>query len=628
MKKDCREGPNRLIKEKSPYLLQHAYNPVDWYPWGKEAFDMAEVEDKPIFLSIGYSTCHWCHVMEKESFEDLEIATLLNKYYISVKVDREERPDIDQIYMAACQALTGQGGWPLTIVMGADKTPFFAATYLPKHSRPGLIGLMELLPRLHELWNNDRPRIARTAGELADFLRRQSLREIKTLKRGEEGMPSDELLDRVYQQLAEMYDHHHGGFGQAPKFPSPHRLIFLLRYWKRTGRKEALTITVNTLKAMYNGGIFDQIGFGLHRYSVDRRWLVPHFEKMLYDQALTALAAMEAYHVSGEPEMSAFARKICQYVLTILVSPAGAFYSAEDADSEGEEGTFYLWTRAELLNLLGENEGNIVADYYDVTEKGNFEAGKNILHRLHDDQQFAEMRDVGVGQLREILSRAGKTMREARSRRTKPFLDDKVIAAWNGLMIAALARGSVLLDEPAYLAAAEKAVDFIYRRMLDRRGILMRRYREEEVAVEAFLEDYAFLTWGLIELYRATGKQYYLDRAYQLTSCVVQKYYKQDGTLLFSTTNEVRINLLATAEAYDGAHPSAVSVTAMNMLRLGYQLPDDELLNKGEMVLKRQREKLADNPVAYTFMLTALEYALRMKEGNLSCTVDGDCGWE
>ncbi|MDY6827363.1 MAG: DUF255 domain-containing protein [Bacillota bacterium] len=353
-------------------------------PWGKEAFTRAEVENKPIFLSIGYSTCHWCHVMERESFADQEIATLLNNYYISIKVDREERPDIDQVYMSACQVLTGQGGWPLTIVMGADKNPFFAATYLPKHLRPGLIGLIELLPQLHELWINDRLRIARTARELAAFLRQQSLQGIKTSTREKVVMPSDRLLDRTYEQLAEMYDHHYGGFGQAPKFPSTHRLIFLLRYWKRTGRNEALTMTVNTLKAIYNGGIFDQIGFGLQLYLVDRRWLVPHFEKMLYDQALTALAAMEAYHTPGEPEMSAFARKICQYVLTILVSPADAFYSVEDADSEGEEGTFYLWTRDELLNLLGEKEGKIVADYYGVTEKGNFDAGKNILHRCRD----------------------------------------------------------------------------------------------------------------------------------------------------------------------------------------------------------------------------------------------------
>ncbi|HED24775.1 MAG TPA: thioredoxin domain-containing protein [Firmicutes bacterium] len=628
MNKDSTEKPNRLFMEKSPYLLQHAHNPVDWYPWGEEAFARAAAEDKPIFLSIGYSTCHWCHVMERESFEDPEIASLLNNYFISIKVDREERPDIDQIYMSACQALTGQGGWPLTIVMGADKRPFFAATYLPKRSRPGLPGLMELLPRLYGLWASDRRRVVKAAGELTDFLQRQTLEDKKAVEKESAIMPSDKLLDRAFNQLAEIYDHDYGGFGQAPKFPSSHRLIFLLRYWKKTNRKEALNMALKTLTVMHRGGIFDQIGYGLHRYSVDRQWLVPHFEKMLYDQAMTALAAMEAYSASGEPEMASFARKICQYILNCLHSPTGGFWSAEDADSEGKEGAFYIWSKTELLNLLGEYEGGLVAEYYDVADKGNFDEGKSILHRPHDDKEFAAARDISSNKLNYILNKAGEILREARNRRVKPFLDDKIITAWNGLSIAALARGAVILDEPAYLAAAEEAVNFITGHMLGERAALWRRYRDGEAAIEAFLEDYAFLAWGLIELYRADGKQINLDLSYRLTGRVIEKFYLQDGNLLFGTTDAAGPDLPVVAEVYDGAHPSAVSVAVMNMLRLGHQLSDPELLQKGELIMQKQQIKLTENPTACTSMLTALEYALRRRTGDLSCTVDGDCGWE
>ncbi|HSW35572.1 MAG TPA: thioredoxin domain-containing protein, partial [Candidatus Limnocylindrales bacterium] len=371
---------NRLINEKSPYLLQHAYNPVDWYPWGNEAFEKAVAEGKPLFLSIGYSTCHWCHVMERESFEDPEVATLLNKSFVSIKVDREERPDLDQFYMAACQAMTGKGGWPLTVFLTPDKKPFFAGTYFPKHSRYGIFGIVDLLPKLDALWHQDRAQLLHAGGELWTLLQQQG-EGTADLKPVGFDLPPVSLIDRACQQLKSAYDHTYGGFGDAPKFPAPHQFMLLLRCWKRTGAADTLLMVVNSLKAMHRGGIFDQLGYGMHRYSVDRQWLVPHFEKMLYDQATVALATLEAYQAVSDPELALFARKIFAYVLQELKSPEGGFFTAEDADTEGEEGTFYVWTPGEIKALLGTEHGQLVAKFFGVTEKGNFENGSSVLHR-------------------------------------------------------------------------------------------------------------------------------------------------------------------------------------------------------------------------------------------------------
>ncbi len=615
MKNNDQKKANRLINEKSPYLLQHAYNPVDWHPWGEEAFKKAKEEDKPIFLSIGYSTCHWCHVMEKESFEDREVADLLNQDFISIKVDREERPDLDQIYMTACQAMTGQGGWPLTVFMTAEKKPFFAATYLPKHSRQGISGLLEFLPKLIEIWRGDREQVEQSAQEIAEALRKHARGDLPgTEKSAERKLPDKDLLNNAYRQLAGSYDGANGGFGDAPKFPAPHQLNFLLSYWKRTGSDEALDMAVNTLKAMHRGGIFDQLGYGMHRYSVDRQWLVPHFEKMLYDQATTAAAALEAFQASGDPEMADFARKIFSYVLAELASPEGGFYSAEDADSEGEEGTFYVWNREEIIELLGSERGRLVADYLGVTEKGNFEKGKSVLHLVQDAEDFAAERGISTADLAEILEESRAVLLQARAQRERPFRDDKIITAWNGMIISALARGAVVLGETGYAESADRAADFILEKMVSGEGLLYRRYRVGEAAIPAFLEDYAFLARGLLELYQATFDSRRLEQAYQLTMAMDRLLNRGDGKLKLSTSNDIIADLPVIAETYDGAMPSCVSVSVANYLKLGRLLRQNSLVEKGEALLSAQDDMLKRFPTGHTALLVALDYALSPPE--------------
>ncbi len=602
--------PNRLANEKSPYLLQHAYNPVNWYPWGDEAFQKAKAEDKPVFLSIGYSTCHWCHVMEKESFEDREVADLLNKYFVAIKVDREERPDLDQLYMTACQVLTGQGGWPLSILMTAEQKPFFAATYLPKYSRMGMSGLVEFLPRLAEIWRRDRARVEQSAQEVIEALRRHA--EDGAPGQGLEinrKLPAADLLERAYRSLEESYDPEHGGFGGAPKFPAPHQLVFLMQYWKRSGSEQALQMALNTLRKMHRGGIFDQLGYGMHRYAVDRRWLVPHFEKMLYDQATTAEAALEAYRFSGEEEMAGMARKIFNYVLDGLLSPEGAFFSAEDADSEGEEGTFYVWKRSEIMALLGPEEGELAADYFGVTETGNFEKGNSVLHRPYHDRDFCIKKGIDEHHLAGLLEKSREVMLRARATRERPFLDDKVITAWNGMIIGALSRGAVLLGEKSYSDAAARAADFILDRMATDDGCLHRRFRDGEAAVPAFLEDYAFMARGLLELNRATLDSRRLDQARRLAGKMDQFLKPEAGKLKFSTVEESIAGLPLYVEAYDGAMPSGVSAAAETYLRLGRIAGDRDLIRKGELLLSSQSEMLEKFPTGHTAMLAALDLA-------------------
>jgi len=605
---------NNLIKEKSPYLLQHAYNPVHWHPWGEEAFLKAREEDKPIFLSIGYSTCHWCHVMEQESFEDQEVADLLNQDFISIKVDREERPDLDQIYMNACQAMTGQGGWPLTVFITSDKKPFFAATYLPKDTRMGISGLIEFLPRLIEVWKNERDRVENSAEEITEALRKHALSSMLEAEHAEREMPSKAVFEQAYQQFEETYDHFDGGFGDSPKFPAPHQLNFLLRYWKRSGSEQALDMVVNTLKAMHRGGIFDQLGYGIHRYSVDREWLVPHFEKMLYDQATTAIAALEAYQASGDLEMAQFAEEIFSYVLSELTALEGGFYSAEDADSEGEEGTFYIWDLDEVQALLGPERGSLVAEYYGITEQGNFEKGKSILHRKGEHEAFAAQRGFSADDLDQIIEESRQILLRAREERERPFRDDKVITAWNGLMIAALARGAFVLDKPEYADAASRAAGFINDQLFSDDGALLRRYRSGEAAIPAFLEDYAFLVRGLIELFRTTFESRHLEQAERLTRTMDQLLNQGDGTMLFSSSAENIADLPVKAEAYDGAMPSGLSISALNYLQLGRLLGDDSLFEKGELLLSGHSDMLKRVPTGHSALLAALDYALASPE--------------
>ena len=594
---------NRLSSEKSPYLLQHARNPVDWYPWGEEAFVRAQAEDKPVFLSIGYSTCHWCHVMARECFEDAEVAGLLNEHFISIKVDREERPDLDQIYMSACQALTGQGGWPLSVFLTPDKKPFFAGTYFPRRSRHGITGFMELLPRLAALWRDEREK-AVEAGE-------QLLQAVAAQGRGTGGgaLPGAGILDEAYRRLRGNFDERYGGFGGAPRFPVPHRLTFLLRFWKRSGEEKALQMVAATLKSMARGGIFDQLGYGFHRYSTDELWLAPHFEKMLYDQALLALACLESYQVTGEPEFAVTARSVLEYMLRDLPAPGGAFHSAEDADTEGEEGLYYLWTPAEIIGVLGEARGPLAAEYFGVTDNGNFKGGRSILHRPHDPDTFAKAKGLDPAVLQGIIDESRLELYRARSGRKRPFKDDKIITSWNGLAIAALACGAAALGEARYAKAASATVSFIREKMVGPGGRLLRRYRDGEAALPAYLDDYAFLIWGLLELYRATFNAAHLEWAVLLGESMLELFGGHNGALLFVGADSPE-ELPAYADASDGAIPSGNSAAALNLLRLSRLTGREEWWERGEAIIRAFSGDLRRNPESFTFMLSALDFAL------------------
>jgi len=464
---------NRLIHEKSPYLLQHAANTVDWYPWCDEAFEKARKEDKPVFLSTGYSTCHWCHVMAHESFEDPDVAALMNETFVSVKVDREERPDIDGIYMTVCQIITGGGGWPLTIIMTPDKKPFFAGTYIPKEDRYGRAGMMSLINKIKKLWKESHYDILITAEDFTETLEK--------LEAKEKGENLDEKhLKKTYEQLAARFDHIYGGIGRAPKFPTPHNLLFLLRYWKRYDEPMALEMVEKTLKFMRLGGIYDHVGYGFHRYSTDDRWFLPHFEKMLYDQALLAMVYTEAFQATGKEEYKHTACEIFAYVLRDMTSPEGGFYSAEDADSEGVEGKFYLRTEEEILKILGKEDGEFFTGIYNVTKDGNFNeevSGGNILYLKKPLYETALHMKISEKDLREKLEKSRKKLFKEREKRIHPFKDDKILTDWNGLMIAALAKGAQVFDEEEYLHGALKATDFIFNHM-HKEGRLFHRYRD------------------------------------------------------------------------------------------------------------------------------------------------------
>ena len=459
---------NRLIHEKSPYLLQHAYNPVDWYPWGDEAFERAQVEDKPIFLSIGYSTCHWCHVMERESFEDPEVAGMMNELVISIKVDREERPDLDHIYMMVCQLLTGSGGWPLNILMTPDKKPYFAGTYIPKQTRLGRTGIMDLIPRLAQVWTEQRDDVNDSAEKIVTAL--------KSVDRdNQEGELDEAALPMTFQQLVERFDEKHGGFGEAPKFPTPHIILFLLRHWKRTGDRKALDMVEKTLWDIQKGGIHDHVGFGFHRYATDQTWLVPHFEKMLYDQAFLVMAYVEAYQAAGQKAYEETARNVLTYVLRDMTDSEGGFYSAEDADSEGVEGKFYVWSEEEIRSILPPEEADLVIKVFNIEKDGNFldesakiRTGANILHLQKSLPEIAS--DLKISE-QEILNRwtaARRKLFSVREKRIHPYKDDKVLTDWNGLMIAALAKASAAFGDPQYAEAAAKAVGFVFERLYKR----------------------------------------------------------------------------------------------------------------------------------------------------------------
>ncbi len=600
---------NRLAMEKSPYLLQHADNPVDWYAWSPEAFDKAKAENKPVLLSIGYSTCHWCHVMEHESFEDKDVAALMNDAFVCIKVDREERPDIDNIYMAVCQALTGSGGWPLTIFLTPGQKPFFAGTYIPKHDRYGRQGLMSMIPRVKELWEKKQRDVERSASEITDALQHVTAEAA--------GSTLDEsTLKSGFDQLARRSDRIFGGFGDSPKFPTPHQHLFLLRYWKRTGDARALEMVEKTLQGMRRGGIYDHAGFGFHRYSTDREWLVPHFEKMLYDQALLGMAYVEAFQATGNYTYARTAREIYTYVLRDMTDSQGGFYSAEDADSEGEEGKFYFWKAEEIDEILG-NEAALFKEIYNVEDKGNFieqmvghRTGDNILHVTKPLSVHATERKMSEPELRDQLEANRIKLFELREERIHPLKDDKILVDWNGLMIASLAKASVALDEPRYAEAAARAADFVLGGMRRPDGSLIHRFRQGEAAFHAHIDDYAFFMWGLIELYQADFEVRYLEKAIDLTDYLLNHFWDSERGGFFFTADNGEALLVRTKEIYDGAVPSGNSVAMYNLLRLSRLTGNMEYERKAEQIGQAFSNQVSQASSAHSLLLAGLDFQI------------------
>lgn len=600
---------NRLLYEKSPYLQQHAHNPVNWFPWKEEAFNKANKENKPVFLSIGYSTCHWCHVMAHESFEDESVARLINEIFIPVKVDREERPDIDKVYMQVAILMTGSGGWPLTIFLTPDKTPFFAATYIPKNNQYGHKGLIEILQQVKELWKYQQNKLLEQGNQLIDALQKNSVNlngEILT----------NEILERAYQEFSDRFDNKAGGFGKAPKFPSPHQLLFLLRYWKRTENEQALAMVEKTLQSMQAGGIFDHIGFGFHRYSTDKNWILPHFEKMLYDQALLSMSYLEAYQMTGKIIYSDTARKILNYVTRDMMSEEGGFYSAEDADSEGEEGKYYLWTEKELKDILDKDEFVFVKKYLNIETEGNlYKKGqpgeifgnRNIFYKGFQEQIRADITKEIVVSDTGKWEKIREKLYGIRAKRIPPDKDRKILTDWNGLIIAALAKAAQVLEDEDFLEAAKKAADFIFRRLEDSSNHLLHRYSEGDAAIPGFLDDYAFLIWGLLELYKATFSNEYLQKALDLNKVLFLDFWdEKNGGFYFTSANNEQL-LIRQKEVYDGAIPSGNSVAFYNLIKLADFTGNKQFKQRAYQLLKAFSPMVEQNPSAYAYFLTGVD---------------------
>jgi uncharacterized protein YyaL (SSP411 family) len=600
---------NRLAKESSPYLLQHANNPVDWRPWGDEAFAAAKKEDKPVFLSIGYSTCHWCHVMERESFENEDLAKYLNAHFVAVKVDREERPDVDAVYMAAVQAMTGQGGWPLSVFLTPDRKPFFGGTYFPPTDRFGRPGFKTVLERIADYWKNHRADVDGSAAELTSHIQGADAAVAK-------GELAAEVLARGVDQFRAAFDSVHGGFGPAPKFPRAFALSFLLGERARAARGSSVAMVEKTLDEMRRGGMCDQLGGGFHRYSTDAEWLVPHFEKMLYDQATLARAYVEAWQVTRHAEFADTFRETCDYVLRDLQDPAGGFHSAEDADSEGVEGKFYVWTRDEIVEALGAEDGALFADLYDVTERGNYkdeathkDTGNSILRLETSLDVEAKKRGVDPAALAKRVAPMREKLLAIRSKRIRPHLDDKVLTDWNGLMIGSLAYGGAALGEKRYVDAAARAADFLLATMRTKDGALLHRYRKGVAGIDGFLDDYAFLALGLVDLYEATFDVKWLVAARDIAREMSAKFAdKSGGFTLSSASGETLV--ARTKELYDGAIPSGNSAAMLALLRIGRLTQDERMEAAGRDALASWASTIERYPSGYPVALTALAFAL------------------
>jgi len=605
------ENTNKLINEKSPYLLQHANNPVDWYPWGNEAFEKAIKENKPIFLSIGYSTCHWCHVMEHESFEDSTVAEILNKYFVSIKVDREERPDIDNIYMKVAQMLTGSGGWPLTIIMTPEKKPFFAGTYFPKENRFGRPGLIEILNQIKDAWVNQHDKILSSSNQIIEGLKKSSA----TNTLGNE--ITLDILNKSVQNFISGFDKTNGGFGNAPKFPSPHNLLFLLRQYSRSKDSKTLEMVTKTLDEMSDGGIFDQIGYGFHRYSTDNKWFVPHFEKMIYDQAMIAMAYTETYQLTKEKKYKNTAEKIFEYVLRDMTSPEGGFYTAEDADSEGEEGKFYFWNYSELKKILSQDDLIIFCKVFNVEEDGNFvdqlkgvKDGNNILHKRRSNSIFANEFKISENELTNKIEQIREVLFEVREKRIHPLKDDKILTDWNGLMIAALAQAGRVFSDQKYTTAAESSANFIFSKLSKQNGGLYHRYRNGETKFDGNLDDYAFMIWGLLNLYETTFKVEYLERSIELNNILINNFWDENFGGFFFTSEKSSELFTRQKEIYDGAIPSGNSVAMMNLIRLSKFTGDNKLEEKASLLSKAFSIQIERYPNGYSQLLSGVNFAI------------------
>jgi uncharacterized protein YyaL (SSP411 family) len=603
---------NRLSQEKSPYLLQHAHNPVDWRPWGASAFEEARKQNKPIFLSIGYSTCHWCHVMERESFENEVIASILNENFICIKVDREERPDVDRIYMTYVQATTGGGGWPMSVWLTPDLKPFVGGTYFPPDDRYGRPGFPTALRRIAEAWSKDRDRIVTSSENVLEQLRKETQFDPAS------GLVvSRDTLESGYSVFRRTFDTRRGGFGSAPKFPRPVTHNFLLRYYARTKNEEALDMVVATLHAMAKGGMNDQLGGGFHRYSVDANWFVPHFEKMLYDQAQLAVSYLEAFQITGDRKLADSARHIFDYVLRDMLDPEGGFYSAEDADSvidpakpqEKGEGAFYVWTQAEIESALGQPAAKYFCRHFGVEPGGNVHedphgefTGKNILYQADQDEE---------PEIAGSIAASGAKLLGLRSKRVRPHLDDKVLTAWNGLMISAFAKGGAILEEPRYTQAARRSADFILGRLYDAKAsLLLRRYRQQDAAIPGFLDDYAFFAQGLLDLYEADFHLPYLQAAIRLTEKQLDLFEDKSGGGFFSTAVGDASLVMRMKDDYDGAEPSGNSITACNLLRLAQMTDRKDFRDASDRLLRAFAPRIGAQPVTAPQMLAAYEFSL------------------
>jgi hypothetical protein len=594
--------PNRLIDETSPYLLQHAYNPVDWWPWGDEAIAAAKRLDRPIFLSVGYSACHWCHVMEHESFEDESIAALMNEHFINIKVDREERPDVDQIYMHAVQLLSGRGGWPMSVFLAPDLRPFFGGTYWPPESRMGMPGFRAILQRIHELWTTRRDELLANADQLTEAVREVSVPV------GEAGSLNESLLRQASAQLRRAADRRHGGFGAAPKFPQAMDVRLLLRAWNRFGDQDALNVAQLTLAKMAAGGIYDHLGGGFHRYSTDERWLVPHFEKMLYDNALLVPAYLEAFQATGEANFARVARETLDYVLREMTHADGGFFSTQDADSEGEEGKFFVWTEAEVTSLLGPDDARVFNYCYDVTADGHWE-GMSILNRPKTSDQAACVLGLNEADLNSMLDRSRRKLFEARSRRVAPGRDDKILTSWNGMMISAMSAGGQVLAEPRFAIAARSAADFVLTRMRMPSGELWHSFKDGQARFAGYLDDYACLINGLVDAYQVTFEARFVDAAVDLAERMISRFRDAAGGFFYTATDHEQL-ITQTKDSHDGATPSGNSMAATALLRLGRLCGRQDFETAATTTLEFVLGVLARSPTAASQSLLALDFLI------------------